>query len=81
MSINFYFLESKKAYFRKIIIDETKKNPNYVLCKIISIKQYNSIFNDSVSKIVTAENIYNLNTWGKFLKPILFLKKKLTIFN
>ena len=67
-------------YFRKIIIDETKKNPNYILCKIISIKQYNSIFKGSVSKIVTAENIYNLNTWGKFLKPILFLKKKLIIF-
>tara|TARA_X000001036_G_C20637726_1_gene789822 strand:+ start:199 stop:1170 length:972 start_codon:yes stop_codon:yes gene_type:complete len=64
------------SYFREMIIDETKKNPNYVLCKILTRKKYNSIFTNSVSKIVTAERIYKLNSWSKFLKTRFYLKKK-----
>ena len=65
---------------REIIIKETKKNPNYVLCKILSRKQFNDIFNKSTTKIVTAENIYNLNKWSKIIKPMYDLKKNLKKF-
>ena len=63
-------------YFRKIIIEETKKNPDYILCKILTKKKYNNIFTKSDLKIVTADEIYKLNSWGKFLKSKFFFKKK-----
>lgn len=62
-------------FFREKIISETKKNPDYVLLKIISEKEYYKKFNFSVSKLVTAEDIYNINLWGKFLKSRFFIKK------
>ena len=55
-------------YFREKIKKGTKKNPDYVLFKIISEKEYCNKFKFSKFKLVTAEDIYKINSWGNFLK-------------
>ena len=64
-------------YFREKIIKETKKNPDYVLCKIISEKEYHNKFKYSKLKLVTAEDIYKINPWGDFLKSRYVIKKRI----
>ena len=64
-------------YFREKIIKETKKNPDYVLCNIISEKEYHNKFKSSKLKLVTAEDIYKINPWSNFLKSRFATKKRI----
>ena len=52
-----------------------KKNPDYVLCKIISEKEYHNKFKFNKFKLVNAEDIYKINSWSNFLKFRLIAKK------
>ena len=62
-------------YFREKIKQETKKNPDFVLCKILSEKEYYKTFKPNKLKLVTAEDIYKINSWGNFLKSRFMIKK------
>lgn len=62
-------------YFREKIKKETKKNPDFVLCKILSEKEYYNKFKSNKLKLVTAEDIYKINSWGNFLKSRFMIKK------
>ena len=62
-------------YFREKIKKETKKNPDFVLCKILSEKEYYKTFKSNKLKLVTAEDIYKINSWGNFLKSRFMIKK------
>ena len=66
-------------YFKNIIKRETLKNPDYVLCKIISEKEYYKKFKNSKIKLTSAEKIYNMNNWYKLFKTKLFFDNKLKI--
>ena len=67
-------------FFKNIIIKETKKNPNFVLCKMLSEKEYSIKFKNSKKKLTTAEDIYKMNQWFSFFRTKFFFDKKLNNF-
>lgn len=64
-------------YFINKIKSETKRNPNFVLCKILTKKEFLLKFKNSTSKLISVENLYKLNRWYYFLKNSFLLKKSL----
>ena len=69
-------------YFKKIIKKETSKNPNYILCKILTDKEYYRKFKKSKTILTSANKIYNMNSWYNLFKMKYLFKNKIKrIFN
>ncbi len=63
-------------YLRELIKINTEMNPNFILMKILSEQEFKKKFGNSTKKIVSAEQIYRMNSWYNVIKLKWQIKNK-----